>query len=791
MSPHTPPCPYGGSPRPPELLAPAGRMEAFLAALDAGADAVYVGAHQFNARLRAQNFTRDDLARMAALAHDLGRKLYITLNTLVRDDELGDVAALLDDLRRIGPDALILQDLGVLRLARTLCPEIPLHASTQMTIHNADGALAAQKMGFERVVLARELTVDEIRAVRNACPVALEVFIHGALCYSVSGQCLFSSHVHGKSANRGLCLQPCRRAFFDGAGHKGNAYSTRDLDATAVLGRLVEAGVTSLKIEGRLKPAEAVAQIVRAYRLLLDAWPRIGREEAAEARRLLDSAVGRESCTGYLSAPRPAGLLGVAESQSGRRIGTTVSCRTPGHIAFRPTEPVSAGDRLRVQARPGQPPVSVTVRELLLDGRPVKRVQAGRGVEVAVPCPVPAGVAVVKAADAGARPKGFQNRLEKLEARMGRAEKARFPVQVRTGQGGVTLKAEAGAGGLVELRHPWTRRGEIPHGEALEILAADAASAPVRLAPEGSDPPTPFLMKPEELSAFRDRFLARIEAALNDARDAAVAAALSPDRAAPESPPVCWVILPALDWVGTFQKTLAARPAARPVHWMVPLAAVDDPSFAAALRSVAAPDRVGVVLPHLVFDPKALAEAHARLRKAAQLGIQIVAVANPAGFQMLSRLGKRRLETLVLPSIGCLNRACLAQLSALGANAAACSLEADAETLEALLSAKGGARAAVVRHAHVPLFQSRAPGPVVPSGTLRLEEPPVDVRVERRGDLTVTLSPRVFSHAVTDPSADWVYDFTWAQESPETLAAILTEDRTRLESEHGTPNSTG
>jgi len=169
-------------------------MEAFLAALDAGADAVYVGAHQFNARLRAQNFTRDDLARMVALAHDLGRKLYITLNTLVRDDELGDVAALLDDLRRIGPDALILQDLGVLRLARTLCPEIPLHASTQMTIHNADGALAAQKMGFERVVLARELTVDEIRAVRNACPVALEVFIHGALCYSVSGQCLFSSH---------------------------------------------------------------------------------------------------------------------------------------------------------------------------------------------------------------------------------------------------------------------------------------------------------------------------------------------------------------------------------------------------------------------------------------------------------------------------------------------------------------------------------------------------------------------------------------------------------------------
>ncbi|HOH51325.1 MAG TPA: peptidase U32 family protein, partial [Candidatus Hydrogenedentes bacterium] len=435
-----------GPARPPELLAPAGRMEAFLAALDAGADAVYVGAHQFNARLRAQNFTRDDLARMAALAHDLGRKLYITLNTLVRDDELGDVAALLDDLRRIGPDALILQDLGVLRLARTLCPEIPLHASTQMTIHNADGALAAQKMGFERVVLARELTVDEIRAVRNACPVALEVFIHGALCYSVSGQCLFSSHVHGKSANRGLCLQPCRRAFFDGAGHKGNAYSTRDLDATPVLGRLVEAGVSSLKIEGRLKPAETVAQIVRAYRLLLDAWPRIGREEAAEARRLLDSAVGRESCTGYLSAPRPAGLLGAVESQSGRRIGTTAPCRTPGHIAFRPTEPLSAGDRLRVQARPGQPPVSVTVRELLLDGRPVKRVQAGRLVEVAVPCPVPAGVAVVKAADAGARPKGFQNRLEKLEARMGRAEKARFPVQVRTGQGGVTLKAEAGAG---------------------------------------------------------------------------------------------------------------------------------------------------------------------------------------------------------------------------------------------------------------------------------------------------------------------------------------------------------
>ena len=190
-----------------ELLAPAGDIEAGYAALYYGADAVYLGLKNFSARATAANFGADDLNEFTAYAHSLGRKVYAAVNTLVQEDELPELLKTLDLCVKYDVDALIVQDLGVARVVRDVYPELELHASTQMAVHNKEGALALQKLGFSRVVLARELTLNEIKEISENSGVETEVFIHGALCYSYSGLCLFSSMMTGKSANRGKCIE--------------------------------------------------------------------------------------------------------------------------------------------------------------------------------------------------------------------------------------------------------------------------------------------------------------------------------------------------------------------------------------------------------------------------------------------------------------------------------------------------------------------------------------------------------------------------------------------------------
>ena len=252
----------------PELLAPAGGREALIAAVQNGADAVYLGAGNFNARRSADNFDGDGLREAIEYCHARNTSVFVTLNTMVREDELDDLKGSIRAIAQAGADAVIVQDFGVARLVKQIAPGLALHASTQMAVHNRAGVEFLASQGFDRVVLAREMDLESIRECAGLGP-ELEVFVHGALCVACSGQCLFSSLVGGRSGNRGRCAQPCRLKYrMDGK--EGHLLSTKDLCYLNSLNLLADAGVNSLKIEGRLKRPEYVAAVTAAYREALD-----------------------------------------------------------------------------------------------------------------------------------------------------------------------------------------------------------------------------------------------------------------------------------------------------------------------------------------------------------------------------------------------------------------------------------------------------------------------------------------------------------------------------------------
>jgi U32 family peptidase len=288
----------------PELLAPAGDWECAKAAVENGADAIYFGLDRFNARMRADNFTAADLPRLMDFLHRRGVKGYVTFNTLVFADEMADAEQYLRTLISAGVDAAIVQDIGICRLIRQLSPDFPIHASTQMTITSAAGVEFARDLGCNLVVLARECSIKEIAQIAQPVTLPLEVFVHGALCVAYSGQCLTSEALGGRSANRGECAQACRMPYeliSDGQlvplGDRRYLLSPQDLAGLEVLPDLVRAGVASLKIEGRLKSPEYVANITRVYRQALD---RSFAPPAAETRYKLEMAFSRGLHTGWL-----------------------------------------------------------------------------------------------------------------------------------------------------------------------------------------------------------------------------------------------------------------------------------------------------------------------------------------------------------------------------------------------------------------------------------------------------------------------------------------------------------
>lgn len=279
----------------PEVLAPAGDRDALEAAVRAGADAVYFGLQGFNARARATNFDAAGLAKTMRFLHERGVRGYVTLNTLVFDEELASVESAIVACAEAGVDAVIVQDLGVAKLVRAIAPSLPIHASTQMTCTDASSVELAKELGASRVILARELSLADIAKVRAGTDVEVEVFVHGALCISYSGQCLTSEAIGGRSANRGACAQACRLPYeliVDGerVSTGDNAYllSPEDLEGSAIVADLVKLGVSSLKIEGRLKGPEYVAATTRLYRKAIDAAIGVG---AAPTDRERDDAL--------------------------------------------------------------------------------------------------------------------------------------------------------------------------------------------------------------------------------------------------------------------------------------------------------------------------------------------------------------------------------------------------------------------------------------------------------------------------------------------------------------------
>lgn len=253
-----------------ELLSPAGNREALEAAIACGADAVYLGYTAFGARSFAGNFDAEQLREAVEYAHERGKKVFVTVNTLVKQCEIDDLCDVLELLVRVGADAAIVQDLGVVRIAKARFPELTLHASTQMTVNNAQGARLLGGMGLTRVVPARECGLEELKKMADT-GVEIEAFAHGALCVAVSGQCLFSSLIGGRSGNRGRCAQPCRLPYQLDDGTKGYLLSTRDLMLIDKIPQMRDAGVYSFKLEGRMKRPEYVGVITRAYREALDA----------------------------------------------------------------------------------------------------------------------------------------------------------------------------------------------------------------------------------------------------------------------------------------------------------------------------------------------------------------------------------------------------------------------------------------------------------------------------------------------------------------------------------------
>ncbi|HCE44549.1 MAG TPA: peptidase U32 [Lentisphaeria bacterium] len=360
----------------PELLAPAGNLVSALTAFDAGADAVYGGLKRFNARERTENFSSEEMSKLITYARSNGRKVYITFNTLIKESEIISAAEMLSEITALKPDAVIIQDMGVLHLIREYFPSLAIHGSTQMGIHNSEGVKAAASMGIKRVILERQVTMDEIRAIKSASPIEIELFIHGALCCSLSGKCLFSSFHGGFSGNRGKCKQPCRYNYFNGP-NEGYYFSTRDLCSLELIPELKRIGIASLKIEGRLRKQDYVKNVVSAYRLMLDAVPEREQSTLNEAMDLLELSYGREFFTGFTSDKSFSDLIRPESSGVSGSLCGKVASIADGGFAVALSRKLHLGDRIRIQSKSGKKGTALTITEMTVNGRHITEGRSG------------------------------------------------------------------------------------------------------------------------------------------------------------------------------------------------------------------------------------------------------------------------------------------------------------------------------------------------------------------------------------------------------------------------------
>ncbi len=366
----------------PELLAPAGNLESFFAALDHGAEAIYVGYRHYNARASAANFSLEEIARLIEYAHRHKVKLYVALNALAREEELEELVAALAGFDQIEPDGLIIQDGAIARLCQFHFPNLSLHASTLMTVHNRAGVEQLESMGFQRAVLARELSLDELEQIATSTDLELEIFVHGALCFSYSGLCLASSYFGGRSSLRGRCAQPCRRFYHSGR-QKGYFFSANDLSAVDLIPKLRDLRLAALKIEGRMKSASYVAATVRAYRIVLDAPAGEEIKAVTKARHLLSEAYGRKPTLGFFFPDQHKEIISPHRSGASGRLAASVDWVRGKRMALRCRLPLAEGDRVRLDSDDAVEKSGFTIKNMIVNGRRVKEAPAGTVVTVA------------------------------------------------------------------------------------------------------------------------------------------------------------------------------------------------------------------------------------------------------------------------------------------------------------------------------------------------------------------------------------------------------------------------
>ena len=369
-----------------ELLAPVGDFECLKAAVQNGADSVYFGSNLFSARAFAHNFNGDTLKKAIDYAKIRGVKTNLTLNTLIKDDEFKDASMLAAKAYEYGIDAIIVQDLGLAKKLIELFPDLPIHGSTQMTVHNLNGALELQDLGFKRVVLARELSLDEIKYICKNTKVEIECFVHGALCISYSGQCLFSSMLGGRSGNRGKCAGPCRLSFQLLENNKtidsGYLLSTRDLCGLDYIPDFIQSGVKCLKIEGRMKSPEYVATVTKIYRKYLDlAYSKEEYKVSSKDKKILIQVFNRGmTSSGHLDNSTNKKLVYKEKPNNmGLYIGTVKKFnKNKGYITLTLEDKIQIGDTIAVENRTG----SYKISELMSNGKNIKETSVGQTVTI-------------------------------------------------------------------------------------------------------------------------------------------------------------------------------------------------------------------------------------------------------------------------------------------------------------------------------------------------------------------------------------------------------------------------
>ena len=365
----------------PELLAPAGNYEALVAAIQAGCDAVYLGGKHFGARAFSNNFTDEEVIEAIKLAHKYGVKVYVTCNTLIYEDEIPEFMAYIDFLHQNNVDAILIQDLGMLDLVRKTYPNLEIHASTQMHIHNLDGVELMEKLGLKRVVLARETPIETIKNIKTKSKMPIEVFVHGALCISYSGQCLMSYLNGGRSGNRGECAGTCRLPYSVNVGNitlnKDGDYplSTSDLNTLEYIGDLIDLGVDSLKIEGRMKSSTYVYLVVSIYREAIDSYINTGKVNINK-NKLHDLMImfNRGYTKGFIFNEDNNNFVNMKHSNhQGIKIGKVIDYKN--HFAtIRLTDDLYIGDGLRIV---GSSELGVKVNEFFINYKLIKEAHKG------------------------------------------------------------------------------------------------------------------------------------------------------------------------------------------------------------------------------------------------------------------------------------------------------------------------------------------------------------------------------------------------------------------------------